>query len=150
MSKNGTDGTDELIIKLLSEDGRMSCSDIAKRVGLSRTAVKDRMNALKDRGIIRGYRAVIDTQAATGTVTFITEIRTQAEAFEQCRDAFAHAEETVALLQTTGECRLVAVCRCACVQAMRDFINRIYKTAPGILSVNANSVIDVIKAPQLS
>ena len=64
MQIRGIDETDNRIINLLLEDGRMSYSDIAEKVGLSRTAVKARIAALERNGIIKGYKAIIDPQAA--------------------------------------------------------------------------------------
>ena len=54
MHINGIDEKDNAIIHLLLKDARMSYSDIGAAVGLSRTAVKNRVAALEDRGIIGG------------------------------------------------------------------------------------------------
>ena len=145
MRIKGIDEKDNQIVNLLREDGRMSYSDIGERVGLSRTAVKARMTALREGGIIKGYRAVIDPLAAPEMMTFVTEIETRPESFEECKQLFSNSEETVTLVQTTGGCRLVAICVAADVGTMRDFVNRVYKAAPGILSIHAHSVLDVIK-----
>ena len=48
----GLDGTDNKIINLLLEDGRMSYSEIGNIVGLSRTSVKSRISELEEKGII--------------------------------------------------------------------------------------------------
>ena len=141
----GIDEIDNRIVNLLLEDGRMSYSDIAEKIGLSRTAVKTRIAALERSGIIKGYKAIIDPQAAPEMMTFVTNIETRAEDFEECKRIFAEASETVTIVQTTGNCHLVAICVAPDVKTMRDFVNRIYKTVQGILSINAHSVLDVIK-----
>ena len=51
MQIRGIDEIDNRIVNLLLEDGRMSYSDIAEKVGLSRTAVKTRIAALAFRSI---------------------------------------------------------------------------------------------------
>jgi Lrp/AsnC family leucine-responsive transcriptional regulator len=51
---------DRSIVVLLSQDGRMSFTDLGKATGLSTSAVHQRVRRLEDRGVIRGYRAVID------------------------------------------------------------------------------------------
>ena len=53
------DDTDQKIITLLTENARMSYSDIGVRVGLSRVAVKSRIQALEERGIIEEYTTII-------------------------------------------------------------------------------------------
>ena len=142
---HGLDNLDNTIVNLLLEDGRMSYSDIAEKVGLSRTAVKNRIKSLEESGIIKGYKAVINPENAPEMMTFITNIETQAEHFEECKRIFAESEQTVTIVQTTGNCHLVAICLAPDVKTMRDFVNRIYKTVPGILSINAHSVLDVVK-----
>ena len=142
---HGLDDLDNIIVNLLLEDGRMSYSDIAEKVGLSRTAVKNRIKSLEESGIIKGYKAVINPENAPEMMTFITNIETQAEHFEECKRIFAESEQTVTIVQTTGNCHLVAICLASDVKTMRDFVNRIYKTVPGILSINAHSVLDVVK-----
>lgn len=57
------DATDYAILEILKGDGRCSYSDIAERVHLSRAAVQERINNMKERGIIRGFAVVIDAKA---------------------------------------------------------------------------------------
>jgi Lrp/AsnC family transcriptional regulator, leucine-responsive regulatory protein len=54
---------DRRIIGLLSQDGRMSFTDLGKVTGLSTSAVHQRVRKLEERGVIQGYRAVIDHDA---------------------------------------------------------------------------------------
>jgi Lrp/AsnC family transcriptional regulator, leucine-responsive regulatory protein len=54
---------DRHIVGLLSHDGRMSFTDLGKATGLSTSAVHQRVRRLEERGVIQGYRAVIDHTA---------------------------------------------------------------------------------------
>jgi DNA-binding Lrp family transcriptional regulator len=146
MQMQGIDAVDRRITALLREDGRMSYSDLGAAVGLSRTAVKARVDALEARGIIKGYRAVIDLGAAEENATvFIVRVETRPDSFEKCKHLLAQAEETVTLVQTTGGCQLTAFCLASDARGMRDFLGKICQSAEGVLSVCANSVIDVVK-----
>ncbi|MEI2811460.1 MAG: Lrp/AsnC family transcriptional regulator [Nocardioides sp.] len=51
---------DRQIVQLLSADGRMSFTDLGRATGLSTSAVHQRVKRLEKRGIITGYRAVVD------------------------------------------------------------------------------------------
>ena len=146
---DGLDEKDNQIIALLREDGRMSYSDIGHRIGLSRTAVKNRISALEKAGIICGYRAVIALQPSPQAMTFVVNIETEPGHFEEVRDALTEEEQAVTVVQTTGRCHLMAVCIAADRQDLRDFLNRMYKKVPGILGINANTVIDVAKGSLL-
>ena len=145
MHINGIDEKDNEIVNLLLKDARMSYSDIGEKVALSRTAVKNRIAVLEKNGIIGGYRAVINPQESPEMMTFIVNIETKAEYFDEAKQLFAEAPETVTLVQTTGTCRLVAICVAQDVKTMKTFVNRIYRETQGITYINANSVLDVVK-----
>lgn len=51
---------DARIASELARDGRCSYTDLAERVGLSVSAVHQRVRRLEQRGVIRGYAAVLD------------------------------------------------------------------------------------------
>jgi Lrp/AsnC family transcriptional regulator, leucine-responsive regulatory protein len=51
------------IIAALQDDARATYADVAARVGLSASAVHDRVRKLEQQGAILGYSAVVDPQA---------------------------------------------------------------------------------------
>jgi Lrp/AsnC family leucine-responsive transcriptional regulator len=51
--------TDRAIVAALTGDGRLSYTDLAERVGLSVSAVHQRVRRLEQRGVIKGYVARI-------------------------------------------------------------------------------------------
>ena len=53
---------DARIAAVLAADGRCSYTDLAERVGLSVSAVHQRVRRLEKRGVIRGYSAQIDCE----------------------------------------------------------------------------------------
>jgi Lrp/AsnC family leucine-responsive transcriptional regulator len=54
---------DRRIVRLLLDDGRMSYTDLGKATGLSTSAAHQRVRRLEQRGVIKGYRAVVDPEA---------------------------------------------------------------------------------------
>ena len=54
------DRFDHAILAALSEDGRMTVTDLAQRVGLSKTPTQVRLRRLIGDGTIQGFRAVIN------------------------------------------------------------------------------------------
>ncbi len=57
------DEFDRRILRILERDGRLPNTTLAECVGLSPSACLRRVRRLERRGIIRGYRAVLDRQA---------------------------------------------------------------------------------------
>ncbi len=66
LQKNGKnaavdiDQFDAKILEVLAEDGRISITDLAKRISLSKSPTQARLRRLEADGIILGYRAMID------------------------------------------------------------------------------------------
>ena len=66
---------DRAIVGALSADGRLSYTDLAERVGLSVSAVHQRVRRLEQRGVIRGYTARLDHEAVGLPLTAFVAIR---------------------------------------------------------------------------
>lgn len=56
------DSIDRHTLKALQQDGRKKNSELAKEVGLAPSTMLDRVKKLEDRGIVKGYRAVMDPE----------------------------------------------------------------------------------------
>ncbi|WP_309141987.1 Lrp/AsnC family transcriptional regulator [Actinosynnema pretiosum] len=63
-NKPKLDDTDRAILLQLSEDGRLSNTELARRVGLTPAPCLRRVQRLERDGVIAGYRAVLDPTAA--------------------------------------------------------------------------------------
>lgn len=66
---------DRKIVALLAGDGRMSFTDLGKATGLSTSAVHQRVKRLEQRGVIRGYAALVDHEALGLPLTALIAIR---------------------------------------------------------------------------
>jgi Lrp/AsnC family leucine-responsive transcriptional regulator len=54
------DRFDDAILRVLAVEGRISATELARRIGLSKSPTQERMKRLEDAGIITGYRANLD------------------------------------------------------------------------------------------
>ncbi len=57
---SGLDRFDRAILDELARDGRVSITELARRIGLSKSPTQARLRRLEDSGVIRGYRAILD------------------------------------------------------------------------------------------
>ncbi len=62
------------ILQELQADGRMSFNELSRRVNLSAPAVAERVRRLRERGVITGYHAHVDPQAAGLTVVALVRM----------------------------------------------------------------------------
>ncbi len=54
------DQFDRKLLDVLSSQGRISVTDLAAKIGLSKSPTQARLRKLEEQGIIRGYRAILD------------------------------------------------------------------------------------------
>ncbi|MEP2919998.1 MAG: Lrp/AsnC ligand binding domain-containing protein [Sulfitobacter sp.] len=54
------DKFDQAILARLAEDGRISITELAKRIGLSKSPTQARLRRLEESGVILGYRAMLN------------------------------------------------------------------------------------------
>ena len=66
---------DRRILALLARDGRMSYTDIGKETGLSTSAAQQRVRRLEQRGVIKGYTAILDSAELGLMVTAFVAIK---------------------------------------------------------------------------
>jgi len=66
------DDTDREIIKILKNDGRATYGDIGKRVGLSEGAVRKRIKALVDSGVIRQFTVKVGLTEGAEAITLLS------------------------------------------------------------------------------
>lgn len=66
------DELDEKILELLKDDGRASYTDIAKRVGLSEGAVRKRIKAMVDSGVISKFTVQLGFTKGAKAVTLLS------------------------------------------------------------------------------
>lgn len=88
------DAVDRKILALLQDDGRLTITELADRVGLSISPCHRRVRELERSGAIAGYRAVVDGQAVGlgfEVIVFVTMHR-------EDRDTVAAFEEGVAAI----------------------------------------------------
>ncbi|MGH7627736.1 MAG: Lrp/AsnC family transcriptional regulator [Gemmatimonadaceae bacterium] len=105
------DAIDRKILTLLQADGRMSNAAIARRVGLAPSAIFERLRKLEDRGIVRGYTALVDPAAiGLGLLAYIMVRVTERPATDRVAEQIARAPEVLEVHNVAGEdCYLVKV-----------------------------------------
>jgi Lrp/AsnC family transcriptional regulator, leucine-responsive regulatory protein len=55
------DETDITILRTLQNNGRQKHNELAKRLNIAQSTVSERIRRMEDQGLIKGYRAIIDS-----------------------------------------------------------------------------------------
>ena len=116
------DETDLRIIELLAEDARRSFSEIGDDVGLSGPAVSDRVQRLRDSGVLKGFTVDVDrSQLRAGVPVFVR--LTVEEGMDGLRDRVSAASAVEHLFVTADE-ELMFYGR-AGVDGVRDWLDEL-------------------------
>ncbi|WP_176594480.1 Lrp/AsnC family transcriptional regulator [Sphingobium sp. EM0848] len=98
------DGFDRKIIALLTQDGRITVTDLARQVGLSKTPCQVRLKRLIDTGVILGFRAVTDAAKLGLDHVAFAEVKLS-DTREKALEEFNAAVRRIAEVE---ECHMIA------------------------------------------
>ena len=145
MFLDGMDEVDQKIVQLLIKNARMSYSDIEQQVGISRVAVKSRIKALEEKGVIEEYTAIINPQKISGAVSCYFEIELSPEHFEAAVNILRENPIITQIYRVTGRCRLHVHAVASSNEEMDNLLARVIDPLPGLLSCSCNIILSRIK-----
>ena len=118
------------IISLLAEDGRMSFTELARRTGLSVSAAQQRVRRLEERGVIRGYAAVISAEEIGLPLTAFVSIRAfDPAAPDDAPERLAHLTAIEACHSVAGEASYILKVRVGSPRELEDLLQEIRAAA---------------------
>lgn len=145
MYLDGLDESDQKIVRLLIENARVSYSDLGEKIGLSRVAVKARIQALEQRGIIEEYTTVINPQKISGAVSCYFEIETTPGGLSEVIDILNRSDTVTQIYRVTGRDKLHVHAVAASGEEMETFLHAVIDTLPGVVSCSCNIILSRIK-----
>ncbi|EEX15934.1 proline dehydrogenase transcriptional activator [Citreicella sp. SE45] len=98
------DRFDRAILTTLAAEGRVSITELARRIGLSKSPTQARLRRLEELGVIRGYRAILDPiRLGLDHVAFV-EVRM----FDTRESSLAEFNNAVAAIPEIEQVHLIA------------------------------------------
>ena len=140
MYLKGLDEVDRTIITLLTKNARMSYVDIGEAVGLSRVAVKARISALEERGIIEEYTTIINPQKISSAVSSYYEIELEPRYYQEVIDILDNNDTVTQIYQVSGKHKLHVHAVAEDNDGMEAFLNNVMYKLPGVLSLDCNII----------
>lgn len=145
MFLEGLDALDQKIVRLLIENARISYSDIGQEVGISRVAVKARIQALEQRGIIEEYTTIINPQKISGAVSCYFEIETLPDTLAEVTETLKENEAITQVYRVTGKNKLHVHAVAASSEEVEKLIREVIDPLPGVVSCSCNIILSRIK-----
>jgi len=91
------------LLRLLLDDPRMGTSELARRVGMSAPAVRERVLRLEDAGVIAGYRLELDPRALGYPVCAYVRVRPAPGQLAKVAELARRLPQVVECHRVTGE-----------------------------------------------
>jgi Lrp/AsnC family transcriptional regulator, leucine-responsive regulatory protein len=118
------------IVALLARDGRMSFTELARRTGLSVSAAQQRVRRLEQRGVIKGYGAVISAEDIGLPLTAFVSIKPfDPAAPDDSPDRLKHLAAIEACHSVAGDANYILKVRVASPGALEDLLQQIRAAA---------------------
>ena len=147
------DRFDAAILTVLAEDGRISITDLAKRIGLSKSPTQARLRRLEDSGVILGYRALLDPiRLGLDHVAFV-EVRledTREVALRAFNEAVSRVPEIEQAHMIAGNFDYLLKVRTRDMAAYRRFLGETVTTLPYVANTSTYVAMEAVKETMLA
>ncbi|HEX3790109.1 MAG TPA: Lrp/AsnC family transcriptional regulator [Pseudonocardiaceae bacterium] len=121
---------DQAILRELLVDGRCTLTDLAERVGLSVSAVHQRVRRLEQRGVIRGYAAKINHDEIDLPLTAIISLKPiDPAAPDDYPTRLQHLAQIESCYSVAGDVSYVLLVRVASPGGLEDVLRQIREAA---------------------
>jgi len=138
------DELDRRLLQLLQEDGRAPFTQLAKKIGLSETAVRFRYKNLVEQGVARTV-SIVDPYALDFQAPALINIAVEPGKLETVARQVADLPETAYLVVTLGPYDLLAEVYCRNLKQLTELVTQRIQSIPGVRSTATSMVAQVYK-----
>jgi Lrp/AsnC family leucine-responsive transcriptional regulator len=142
------DSFDRAILQVLASEGRISVTELARRISLSKSPTQARLKRLEDSGMIKGYRAMIDPiRLGLDHVAFV-EVKmesTRESVLSAFNDAVRQFPEVEQVHLIAGNFDYLLKVRTTDMSNYRKVLAEKISTLPGVASTSTYVAMEAVK-----
>jgi DNA-binding Lrp family transcriptional regulator len=138
------DAVDRAMIASLRKDARMSLTDLANAVSVSRSTAHARLQRLLDDKVITGFSASVDPQAVGMGVAAIVFVDIEQHDWRGLRAGLAAVPGVEYLAMCAGRFDLMLIARAESIPALRDVLLERIQRIEGVRSTETVVILDEI------
>lgn len=136
------DAVDRQMIDELRRDGRISVPMLAERLGIARATAYTRFDRLVDRGVIRGFTAVIDPSRIGLRVAALVMVNVAQEQWREAQADLAAISGVEWVGLATGPFDILLRIRCTDLDELRDVVLVQLHAVPSVVSAQTVVLLD--------
>jgi len=142
------DRVDKLILSIIRDEGRITNSELARRVGLSAAPTLERVKKLERKGVIKGYQAKLDpAKIGLGVETFVEVIlsRHKKDNIIEFMTAVKKIPDITGCYHITGKADFMLKVSVESIKAYEEFLLHTLSTLPGLQHVETMIIMRNVK-----
>ena len=142
------DRADRQIIRILAQEGRLPVTDLARRIGISKSPCQVRLKRLQEQGYIRGFRAILDPQKLGQEHVAFTEVKlsdTRESALQAFNDAVQKIPEIEQCHMIAGSFDYLLKVRTKDIQSYRLILGETISSLPHVASTSTYVAMQSVK-----
>ncbi|MEY2582812.1 MAG: hypothetical protein QOE09_2661 [Ilumatobacteraceae bacterium] len=140
------DSVDRAVLAAVVEDARISLTDLADKVNVSRSTAHTRLQRLRDEKVITGFTATIDPQALGLGVAALVFIDIEQHDWRGLRADLAAIPGVEYLAMCAGRFDLMLIARAENIPALRDVLLGQIQRIPGVRSTESVVILDEVRS----
>jgi len=129
---------DSRVLRMLKENARVSCAEMADRLNVSEETVREKIAELEKNQVIQGYTAVVNDELAEDSkVRALIEVRVTPRrdgGFDEVAKRIARFDEVIRLYLVSGAYDLLLEVEGDSLQEVASFVSAKLSTIDGVLS----------------
>ncbi len=122
-SMRPVDDLDLSILCALRENARISNLELAKMLGVSEATVRRRIKIMEEKGIIRGYAALVNCYGVENSVKAFIYLKVDRKHLDEIAHTLMKENRLVTLYRILGDYDLLCECLFLSMSELQDFVD---------------------------
>ncbi|OUL58174.1 Lrp/AsnC family transcriptional regulator [Pseudoalteromonas ulvae] len=132
---------DQTLLSLLRTNARMSISDLARALGVSRSTVQNRISRLEQTGVINGYVLEYGNQYLSEQVAAHVSIKVKQKLTTKTNVELKQLSQITALYAISGEHDLIAIVQAQSLEQLSKILDDI-GNLDGVERTNSSVILE--------
>lgn len=133
--------TDQKLLSILKSDARISTSDLARKLDLSRSTIQSKIKKLEQEGVIKGYTVMYGDEYQSKHVSAHVLIKVVQKLTDKTNRELSNITEVWALHAISGDFDLIAMLKTETTQALSRVLDQI-SNLEGVERTNSSVILE--------